>query len=416
MAERNMGSGLSMAAIASSFDPELAALCGRMKAEACMAENPDAEPELLKTGFVSSEPKLHEAISAAFLTGIRKALAGERNDGDDEEEAYDPGQQLHMARKIAREAMILLKNDENLLPVRGNRKIAMIGEFAGEKSFLFHSTGNEVLSAMEAVRSVAPVTFARGFKGPEMTEEMRTEAARTAAEADLAILFLGFPEGETVCGENRTPVPLPACQEELLEAVLKVQNRVCIVLQNDIPIQMPWLDRVTAVLETWRAGRAGGGAVVDLLFGAVSPCGRLPEDYLNASDRSVLFPFGYGMSYTAFAWTDPVFSAGSVCEGDVLKAELVVTNTGSLPAKEVIQVYLRPDESRLPVRTRRILQDFRKVFLMPEESARVIFTLPASVFARCLSNMPVETDSCILELASSVEDVRMSTKVRVENR
>lgn len=371
------------------------------------------------------------------------------------EPEYDAGQQHHMARKIARETMVLLKNDGGLLPIRGNKKVAFIGHFAEKPRFQgggsSHIRATEILSAMDAVRSVCPVTYAQGFDADtdSMMEEQLTEAVRVASEAEIAVLFLGLPDAYESEGADRKHMRMPAVQEKLLDEICRVQKNTVVVLHNGSPVEMPWIGKVPALLEAYLGGQAGGGAVVDLLFGAVSPCAKLAETfplklednpsflnfpgdreevryvediyvgyrYYDKKKMDVLFPFGYGLTYTGFAYSDLRLSASSFRPGDTITATVTVTNTGSFPAKEIVQFYVRPDhegKSR-PVRE---LKGFGKIFLQPGESGKVTVTLDDRSFAYWedqTGDWFVEAGKYVIEAAASSRDIRCEAEITAEN-
>lgn len=172
------------------------------------------------------------------------------------------------------------------MPIRGNKKVAFIGKFAKEPRFQgggsSHINASEVLCAIQAVRSVhGNVTYAQGYDTVEdvLVPELLKEAVETAKDADLAVLFLGLPDAFESEGYDRTHMHLPQCQLELLEEVRKVQQNTVVVLHNGSPVEMDWADRTPAILEAYLGGQAVGGAVVDLLFGAANPCGKLAETF-----------------------------------------------------------------------------------------------------------------------------------------
>lgn len=399
--------------------------------------------EAVRTGALP-ESVLDQAAERV-LTLIARAQAG-RGHGEE----YDPGQQHHMARKTAREAMVLLKNEGNLLPIRGNRKVAFIGKFAKEPRYQgggsSHIRATEELSALQAVRSVCPVTYAQGYitEADQEDEALKAEAVQAAAAADVAVLFLGLPEAMESEGYDRRHMRLPDCQVKLLEAVAQVQPHIAVVLHNGAPLVMPWLDKVQALLEAYLGGQAGGGAVVDLLFGAVSPCGKLAETfplrledtpaylsfpgagdeaayaediyvgyrYYDKRGMDVLFPFGFGLSYTTFAYTNLRLS-DTDWSGDTLTASVDVTNTGSMAAKEIVQFYVRPERpaAEHPVRE---LRGFEKVFLAPGETQTVIVTLPRRAFAHwdeANQAWHAAPGRYVVEAAASSRDIRQAAAV-----
>lgn len=405
--------------------------------------------EAVKSGRVSEETLDREVRRLLELT--EKCL-----DGRTREAEYDAGQQHHIARKIAREAMVLLKNDGGLLPITGNKKVAFIGEFAEKPRFQgggsSHINVTEKLGAVEAVRSVCPVTYVKGFDADAdtMSDKQLAEAVKAAKEADIAVLFLGLPDAYESEGYDRTHMKMPAIQEKLLNAVADVQKNIVVVLHNGSPVEMPWIDRVPAVLEAYLGGQATGGAVVDLLFGAVSPCGKLAEtfplklednpSYLNfpgfrdevtyAEDiyvgyryydkkkMDVLFPFGHGLTYTTFRYDDLKLSADTFRPGEKLTASVRVTNTGKFAAKEIVQFYVRPDHAGKdrPVRE---LKGFGKIMLQPGESGNVTVELNDRSFAYWSDEIHdwfVEAGKYVIEAAASSRDIRLSADVNVENK
>ncbi len=400
--------------------------------------------EAVRNGRMSEET-LDTAVRRV-LTLIDRALTQHR-----EPEDFDWGVQHHQSRKLARETMVLLKNDGGLLPIRGNRRVAFIGGFAKNPRFQgggsSHINCTEVLSALDAVRSVSPdVVYAEGFAADalEVDEAKQAEAVRAAAEADIAVLFLGLPDTIESEGYDRAHMRLPACQNALVEAVCAVQKHVVVVLHNGAPVEMPWVDQVGAILEAYLGGQAAGGAVVDLLFGAVSPCAKLAEtfplrledtpcflDYPGDSDTvhysegiyvgyrwydkrkmPVLFPFGHGLTYTTFAYSNLVLSSDRF-DGAPITASVDVTNAGSFAAKEIVQFYIRPDHEGKdrPVRE---LKGYGKIALAPGETGTVSVTLDRRAFAywdESKHDWHVEAGRYVVEAAASSRDIRLSAPV-----
>ena len=371
------------------------------------------------------------------------------------ETEIDLGQQHHVARKLAREAMVLLKNDGDLLPIKGNKKVAFIGKFAEKPRFQgggsSHINAAEELSSLEAVRSVCPVTYAPGYgiEKDEIDEALVAEAVKVAQEAEIVVAFLGLPDNFESEGYDRTHLSIPTCQLHLLDKLLAVQPNIAVVLMNGAPVVMPFADRVPAILEAYLAGQAGGGAVVDLLFGAVSPCGKLAETfpiklsdtpchlnfpgdgdhvtyaegvyvgyrYYDKKEMPVLFPFGHGLTYTTFEYSNLRLS-GSVFTGEPVTVSVDVTNTGKVTAKEIVQFYVRPDhpgKSR-PVRE---LKGFGKLLLQPGETGTVTATLDSRAFAYWedgLEDWHVEPGKYVIEAAASSRDIRLSAEITAETK
>ena len=418
-----------------------------------MPRGGDQEDEYLLSA-VKSGKVTEEALDREVERLLR--LTEQCLEGREREPEYDAGQQHHVARKIAREAMVLLKNDGGLLPIHGNKKIAFIGEFAEKPRYQgggsSHINVTETLSALQAVRSVSPVTYAKGFDADAdtMTDDQLAEAVKVATEADIAVLFLGLPDDYESEGYDRTHMKLPAVQEKLLDAVAAVQKNTVVVLHNGSPVEMPWIDKVPAVLEAYLGGQAAGGAVVDLLFGAVSPCGKLAETfplklednpsflnfpgfgdevvyaediyvgyrYYDKKKMDVLFPFGYGLSYTTFEYSNLRLSAETFRPGEKITASVDVTNTGKMMAKEIVQFYVRPDHAGKdrPVRE---LKGFGKILLMPGETGTVTVELDERSFAYWaeeIGDWYAEPGKYVIEAAASSRDIRCAKEITVENR
>ena len=401
--------------------------------------------EAVKSGRLSEETLTEAARRVLRLAQRVYAAEGKPED-------FDLGVQHHQARKYAREAMVLLKNDGAVLPIRGNRKVAFIGQFAEKPRYQgggsSHINVTEELSALEAVRSVCPVTYAQGFdmETDSVDAAMEAEAVRLAGEADVAVLFIGLPERIESEGYDRADMKLPPNQNHLVSAVAAVQPNTVVVLHNGSPVEMPWLNEVPAILEAYLGGQAGGGAVVDLLFGAVSPSAKLAEtfplrledtpSYLNfpgdkqkvryaesiwvgyryydKKNMAVAFPFGHGLTYTTFQYgnlrlSSPVFS------GEKITASVDVTNTGSFPAAEVVQFYIRPDHAgkERPVRE---LKGYGKIFLNPGETGTVTAELDARSFAYWeeeIHDWYAEPGLYQVEAAASSRDIRLCAPVEV---
>ncbi|WP_150252196.1 glycoside hydrolase family 3 C-terminal domain-containing protein [Nocardiopsis deserti] len=323
-----------------------------------------------------------------------------------EHEAHDA-----LAREAAREALVLLKNDGGALPLDPSRPVAVIGEFARTPRYQgggsSHVVPTRVHSALDALTSAVPggVVFAPGFRldgtaDPALVEE----AVAAASEARTAVVFLGLPGAAESEGYDRTALDLPADQLALLARVREASERVVVVLSNGGVVSVAdWEHDADAVLEGWLLGQAGGAAVADVLTGAVSPSGRLTETvplrlsdhasylafpgghgssvygegvfvgyrYFDTLDRPVAHPFGHGLTYTEFTYSDlEVAPAGE----DSWRVAFTVTNTGERAAAEVAQLYAGV-EQEYPTRPRRELRGFAKVFLEPGHGERVELAL-----------------------------------------
>ena len=367
---------------------------------------------------------------------------------------WDQEKQHAQASEIAADCMVLLKNEGDLLPLRKTDEIALIGEFAEKPRFqgggsshinCFRTTG-----AVEAAKAAGlKVTYAPGYSvaKDELTEERLAAAVRAAKVARAAVVFAGLPDSYESEGYDRTHMRMPECQNRLIEAVAEANPNTVVVLHNGSPVEMPWIGKVRAVLEAYLGGQAVGEAAVRVLFGDVNPSGHLPESfpvrlednpsflfyggegnrteyregifigyrYYDKKKMNVLFPFGHGLSYTTFAFSDLRLSADSILDTDLLTVTAKVTNTGKRAGKAVAQLYVGDLEST-PIRPVRELKGFRKVLLQPGESKTVSFTLDKRSFAYWnteIHDWHVETGDFTIEIGGSSRDLPLRGTVKV---
>lgn len=374
------------------------------------------------------------------------------------ERGYDVAAHHALARTTAEQSAVLLKN-EDILPLQKDKKIAFIGEFAkvpriqgGGSS---HINNTWIESALDAVGD--SVSYAQGFHIDEETtdETLLQEAITLAKESDVAVIFAGLPDSFESEGFDRTHLNMPANQNELIARISEVQPNVVVVLHSGSPIAMPWLDKVAGVLQMYLAGQASGGAAVNLLFGDATPCGKLAEtfplhlednpSYLNfpgnrekvcyqegvfigyryydKKKMGVLFPFGYGLSYTDFTYSNMKVTVNgkNAADVDVIKEtdEIVVsadiTNTGNCDGAEIVQLYIK-NPVVYEIRPEKELRDFAKVFLKAGETKTVTFTLNARAFSYYetrIHDWYAESGDYEILLASSSRDIRLQYTVSI---
>lgn len=322
---------------------------------------------------------------------------------------FDWDADYRMAVSVAENSAVLLKNEKGTLPLAKGCKAVFLGEFAEHPRYQgggsSHVNSAKVSCALEHAPGVA---YAQGYRTDEDTVDPALEqaAVAAAADADVAVIFAGLPERYESEGYDRTTLAMPENQNHLIAAVAAVQPNTVVVLHNGSAVEMPWLNDVPAVLELYLAGDGAGEAAVDLLYGAVNPSGKLAETfprklsdtpaylsfpgereisvytegvfvgyrYYDTKEADVLFPFGHGLSYTTFAYSDLRLSHSIVREGEDVQVTVTVTNTGAVSGKETVQLYVTPPkgERHRPVRE---LKGFAKVSLQPGESKDVQFTL-----------------------------------------
>lgn len=358
-----------------------------------------------------------------------------------------------LARELARECMVLLKNENGLLPLRKEQRVAFIGQFAAAPRFQgggsSHINASHVTSALEAAKDFG-VSYAQGYvSDKDRTDEaLLAEAVRAAKEAEVAVVFAGLPDAFESEGYDRTHLHMPDCQNRLISEICAVQKNVVVVLHNGSPVDMPWLDKVGAVLECYLGGQAVGGAAVDLLFGLANPCAKLAETfpkrledtpaYLNfpgdgdtveyregvyvgyrwydARKMDVLFPFGYGLSYTTFDYSSLSLDKTSLRDGDTLHVSCKVKNTGSVAGKEIVQLYVR-DRTGTVTRPEKELRDFLKVSLEPGEEKTVEMTLDRRAFAYYnvdLADWHVGSGEFDILIGASSRDIRLEGTVTMQ--
>ena len=369
------------------------------------------------------------------------------------ETPWDQEADHQLSARIAEECMVLLKND-GVLPLNKADEVAFIGEFAAKPRFQgggsSHINAFRTTSAVEAAQGL-PVTYVQGYSAAKdmATDEMIAEAVQAAKAAKVAVVFAGLPDAYESEGYDRAHMAMPACQNRLIEAVAGANPNTVVVLHNGSPVEMPWLGKVKAVLEAYLGGQAVGIAAVRLLYGDANPCGHLAETfpvklsdnpsylyyggegdeadyregvfvgyrYYDKKEMPVLFPFGFGLSYTTFACSNLRLSGAKITDQETLTAAVTVTNTGSRAGKTVVQLYVGDRESTV-LRPIRELKGFEKVELQPGESGDVTFTLDKRAFAywnAAIHDWHVETGAFTIEVGQSSRDIEVSGEVTVES-
>jgi beta-glucosidase len=386
-----------------------------------------------------------------ILTLLARSLPAVREGG-----TFDVAAHHSLAREVAADCAVLLKNDPvdgaPLLPLDPAATVAVIGEFA--RTPRYQGAGSSQVNptrlddAWSAIRDIAGdrAVFAAGFglDDPDSDEALRAEAVEAARGADVTVLFLGLPASHESEGFDREHILLPPAQTALLAAVAQVNPRVVVVLSNGSTVQVSdWGHHAAAILESWLLGQAGGGAIADLLVGRANPSGRLAEtiplrlqdnpSYLDfpgelgvvrygegvfvgyrgydAREQEVSYPFGHGLSYTTFGYSDLDVALDE--RGGTLS--VTVTNTGSRAGKEVVQVYVSPPRSTV-ARPVRELKAFAKVALEPGESRRLTLSLTRrdlSYFHPRQGRWVLEGGEFGIAVGASSRDPRLSATVTV---
>jgi beta-glucosidase len=301
---------------------------------------------------------------------------------------------LAVSLESARESMTLLKNDGNLLPLsKSTKRIAVIGPNADAARYADYEKEENgarvtMLQGIRAIVFQSTITFNEG--------KDIASALASAKDADVIILGLGERQGISGEGNDRTNLDLPDNQEQLLEAIVATGKPVVLVLENGRPLTIGWAKaHVPAILEAWYPGEFGGTAIAQTLFGDNNPAGRLtitfPSDmgqlpvfynsdpsrrnqYVDGGGK-VLFPFGFGLSYTTFRYDHLVAAPPAPGSHGDLQVTVDVTNTGSTEGDEVAQLYVREDVTSVET-PRRALKGFSRIHLKPQETKTVSFRIP----------------------------------------
>jgi len=404
--------------------------------------------EAVRSGALD-ESVLDESVRR--ILGIVFKAAGTSKGG-----SFDTAVHHALARRIAAEGMVLLKNN-GILPLKEQQHIAVIGRAAEEAHFQgggsSHINPTQVDNPFKELQKSAgdtELTYAEGYPADTAFEQALIDrAVETAHAADVALLYIALPGFKESEGYDRADLDLTPQQVALIKAVTAVQPRTVVILNNGAPVVMSeWIDGTAAVLEAWMMGQAGGGAIADVLYGKVNPSGRLAETYplklvdtpahinfpggngevrygegiftgyryYDAREMPVLFPFGYGMSYTAFAYDNPKVSSATFKDVDGLTVSVDVTNTGKVAGKEVVQVYLHDHKSGL-VRPPKELKGFAKVELQPGETKTVTLALDFRAFAYyhpAYKQWITEDGEFDILIGASVNDIRCSQTVTLQ--
>ncbi|MEW1719121.1 glycoside hydrolase family 3 C-terminal domain-containing protein [Streptomyces sp. NPDC093109] len=368
--------------------------------------------------------------------------------------AWDAADHHDLAREVASRAIVLLRDDQKILPLDPAQRLAVIGEFAARPRYQgggsSHVNAIRVDVALDEIRDRAPhteVAYAAGFSSDQRADPaaLSAEAVRAAADADVAVVFLGLFDGQESEGADRADIELPADQLALLDAVVAVQPRTVVVLSHGGVVRLaPVVAGPAAILDGALLGQAGGSALADVLFGIVNPSGRLTETvperlqdvpsftnfpgermhvrygegilvgyrWYDARAIDVTFPFGHGLSYTSFAYD----SLKAEAHGDTVDVRVTVRNTGERAGREIVQLYASRDGSAV-ARAPRWLVGFGAVDLAPGESGEVGITVPRREFEYWdeeLQRWLVEGGEYRIAAGASSRDIRLSDTVELQ--
>ena len=368
-------------------------------------------------------------------------------DGQSKTDIFSIEEHHDLARQAAAESAVLLKNDDGILPLKENSKIAVLGDFAvepryqGAGSSMVKPTKIETIENMISNYPLQVCGVPRGYKRTgEVDEVLKKEALDIAEKADVVLFFFGLDEISESEGLDRTHMRIPQNQIELLQAVAQVNNHVIGIMSAGASVEMPWSYCCKAILHGYRSGQAGAGAMLDILTGKVNPSGRLAESYpmryedtpafryfpsternseyresiyvgyryYDTSSVRVQYPFGFGLSYTEFTYSD--------LHVDERGIRVLITNTGDRDGAEVVQMYVGLPNA-VVFRPTKELKGFEKVFLKAGESREVSISFDDKTFRYWnvkTNRWEVEYGVYQIMVGASVKDIRLVKELEVE--
>lgn len=364
-----------------------------------------------------------------------------------------------LSRQIAEQSMVLLKNDGNILPLKRveGEYVAVIGAFADNPRY--QGAGSSIInptmidSGRRAFNnSPISVKFADGYdrSGKRKNEDAYiTEACNLAKNASKAVVFIGLTDDYESEGFDRSTMKLPDGHNRLIEAVSRVNDNVIVVLEGGSPVEMPWADDVKAILNAYLGGQSVAPAIVDVLTGKANPCGKLAETYpvclkdtptsfrypdskedvqyresifigyryYDKVERNVRFPFGFGLSYTSFEYSDIKLKKKNLTKGEGAKVTFTIKNTGDVAGSEIAQVYVAKPESKI-FRAPKELKGFVKIHLEPGEEKKVSVELDDRAFAfwnTATEDWCVESGEYKILVGASSRDIRLEAAAKMKS-
>lgn len=365
---------------------------------------------------------------------------------DGEPQTFEEQAHHQLAREAALETAVLLKNEDNILPLAPGARVAVLGQLAlnpryqGAGSSQVNPTRLD--TPLEALKDsgLSLVGYARGYgDGAQRQPALEAEALDLAGRADVVLLWLGLPEAFESEGMDRSHLSLPEPQIALARAVAEVNPNLVVVLSGGAPAELPFVEQCRGLLHGYLGGQAGAGALADLLTGKANPSGKLAESYplrledvpnhryfpgpeataeyreglfvgyryYETAGVPVQFPFGFGLSYTTFRYADLTVTPTQVA--------CTVENAGARAGSEIVELYISWPDSRI-FRPRRELKGFAKVALEPGQQCRVTIPLDDKAFRYFnvkTGCWEVERGRCLIEVGASVQDIRLTASLEV---
>ena len=368
---------------------------------------------------------------------------------------YDQADHHALARTAAAQSAVLLKNEGNLLPGKVNAKAAVIGSFA--KDPRYQGTGSSKIlpykldNAFDELKALGVnAEYAAGYSldTDVVNQNMIDEAYRIAKDKEIVYLFAGLPDRYEAEGFDRQTMHMPENQVKLIEAISEVNNKLVVILFGGAPMELPWAEKAQAILLMYLGGQACGGACADLLLGKVNPSGKLAESwpvkvednpsyqyfpgypmtveyrealfvgyrYYDSAKKPVRFPFGFGLSYTQFDYSNLELSASKLDKNDQLTIACQVKNAGLVTGKEIVQLYVSCRNSAI-IRAEQELIGFEKVTSKAGESCTVTFKLAGQDLAfynPMNSTWQIENGDYEIRIGASSRDIRLLGTIKIE--
>ena len=391
-------------------------------------------------------------LDEAVTRNLRLIEKGHQNKKSDY--TFDADAHHELARRAAIEGTVLLKNQRSVLPFSPTTRFGVFGELA--QTPRYQGAGSSLINPLHLVRLTQALThlgldvpFVPGYRieSPLPDPNLLDEAVALAKQVEVAVVVVGLTDDFESEGFDRTRLDLPESHNALIEALLETSARIVVVLCNGSPVVLPWIDRVDAVVEAYLGGEAGGEAVWSILFGEENPSGRLAESfpldlthvpahdsfpmgpkavdyreslyvgyrYYDTVNAPVLFPFGYGLSYTSFTYHHLRLSRHDLTQPELLVVSVEITNTGTRSGQEVVQLYVH-DVKHSVAKPIHELHGFAKIMLKPGETGQVQFTLDERAFAHydpIAQDWLIESGEFEIQLGSSSRDLRLKETVKV---
>lgn len=405
--------------------------------------------EAVKNGTLKEEE-----LDKVALRMIKFAFETKENEGS----GYKPDFEKHHAltRKAAAESAVLLKNNDNALPLNSMKRVAVIGSLA--KNLRYQGAGSSHINAYktvsftEAMRKAGQsFAYAPGYtlKGDGYSKKLIDEAVKVAKGKDAVLVFIGLTDAFESEGFDRKHMNIPKSHNILVDELSKVNENIIVVLSGGSPVKIDsWECKVKAILNLYLGGQAGGEAAYDLIYGKVNPSGKLAETYafnnednvvskyfpmgprtveyresifvgyrfFDKAKKAVQYPFGHGLSYTKFEYKDIELSSKKIKEGEKLTVSFTLKNVGDMAGAEVAQVYVCPPESKI-FKADRELKGFKKVYLKPREEQRVSIELDERAFSYYnvnINDWHAESGTYKIIVAASSRDSKLYEAVEVE--